>query len=292
GTGPPPPPLRPLHARRQRAGPREGEGDPRRRPHLRPRGRRLPGCQARGPRPGVRSRLGRRLRPPGGRHPRQRPRHRVGSRRPGRRRHLRRGSRAGPQDRRPCRHRRDRAPPRRCRRPGRRPHLGDARDPGRHLRRPGDRSGVRPAGRPRDGHERHRQGAPRRARAGSPAHALRAPAVPAGGPPRRQGDPRRRLQRHQGRGGLRGGVRPGSPARLRRQDPDPPHTGGAVQPRVRPEPDGGRAGEGDHRGVPGGAGCRQGRGERERPDDREPPRRERPQGAGARRGDRCPPAGL
>ena len=58
--------------------------------------------------------------------------------------------------------------------------------------------------------------------------------VPAGRPRSGQGDRRRGLQRRARSGGLRGGVPPGTAARLRRKDPHPPQPGGAVQPASSP----------------------------------------------------------
>ena len=59
--------------------------------------------------------------------------------------------------------------------------------------------------------------------------------LPARRPGRRQGDPRRRLQRHQGRGRLPRRVRAGPRPRLRRQDAHPPEPGRAVQRHLRPD---------------------------------------------------------
>ena len=61
-------------------------------------------------------------------------------------------------------------------------------------------------------------------------------------PRRRQGDPRRRLQRHQGRRRVPGRVPPGPPARLRRQDAHPPQPGRAVQRRLGADRRRGRGG--------------------------------------------------
>src|ERR687894_824294 len=67
------------------------------------------------------------------------------------------------------------------------------------------------------------------------AAADRARPVAARRPGHGQGDPRRRLQRHQERRGLRGRVRAGPPDGLRRQDAHPPQPARAVQPGVRPD---------------------------------------------------------
>ena len=234
---PPPPPLRAVHARRQRAGAREGQDHPRRRAHPRPRGRGRPRRQGRGPRPRVRRRRVGRVRPPGDHHPGQRPRHRRGT-----------PTTCGPSPR-----------------PGRPrvvvPKINSAADVAADRDRP-----SRPAGAP--DHTRiwamletpiamlARRGDRRRPASAWPCwcmgtndlakelHAEHVPgrqpllhgpvAVPAGRPHGRQGDPRRRLQRHQGRRRLPGRVRAGPPAGLRRQDADPPQPGRAVQRRVRP----------------------------------------------------------
>ena len=58
--------------------------------------------------------------------------------------------------------------------------------------------------------------------------------LPAGGAGGRQGDPRRRLQRHQGRGRVPRRVRAGPRPRLRRQDADPPQPGRPLQRHLRP----------------------------------------------------------
>ena len=92
------------------------------------------------------------------------------------------------------------------------------------------------ADRLRDGHQRPGQGAARRAGPGPPAPAVRPVGLPAGRAPRRQGHPRRGLQRHHRRGRLRGRVRAGPPAGLRRQDPHPSGPARGLQPGVRPEP--------------------------------------------------------
>ena len=77
-TDPATPPLRAVHARRQRAGPREGQDHPRRRPHPRPRGRGGPRRQGRGPRRGCApAAASGDVRPQGGHHPGQRDRHPV-----------------------------------------------------------------------------------------------------------------------------------------------------------------------------------------------------------------------
>ena len=82
----PAPPLGALHAGGQRPGAREGQDDPVRRDHLRPRGRRRPRRQADRPRAGRRRRDVGRVRPPRADDPLQRPVHAVGRRRPRRRR--------------------------------------------------------------------------------------------------------------------------------------------------------------------------------------------------------------
>ena len=197
----PPPPLGPLHARRQRAGPREGQGPRRRRPDPRPRGRRGPRRQGRGPRPG--------------RAPPPRPATTAARRSPsgstastprGTPTTSRAAAEAGPAavvvpkvnsvaD--VARHRegasRPAAPPTT---PGSGP-WSRRRSPCSHAEEIAARQRApRRAG---DGHQRPRQGAARRARPRPPAAAHRPRPVPARRPRRRQGHPRRRLQRHQGR---------------------------------------------------------------------------------------------
>ncbi len=94
-------------------------------------------------------------------------------------------------------------------------------------------SAVTAAGRPGHRHQRPGQGARRPARARPRTAADRAVARPAGGAAVGGRDPRRCLQRRQGPRGVRGRVPPGTRPGLRRQDPDPPRPGRAVQRGVR-----------------------------------------------------------
>ena len=217
------PPLGPLHARRQRAGAREGQGPPRRRPDPRPRGRRRPRRQGRGPRPGLRRRAVRRVRQPGGHHPGQRPRHRSGT----------------PTTWRPSP---PPAPtPSWCPRSTRSTTCGPSRRRSRQRGAPdhtkiwamvetpvamlhaeeiagcSERLAVLVMGTNDLAKELRAAARPR-----PPAAAHRPRPVPAGRPRHRQGHPRRRLQRHQGRRGVPGRVPPGPRDGLRRQDADPP----------------------------------------------------------------------
>ncbi len=140
------------------------------------------------------------------------------------------------------------------RRPRRHRHLGHVGDTGGRPPRRGDHHLVRASHRLRDGHQRPGQGAARRAGPGPPAAAGRPVDVPAGRPPRRQGHPGRGLQRHQRRGRIRGRVRTGPPARLRRQDAHPPRPARGLQPGVRAQPRGADPGSSHHRGLRTGRG--------------------------------------
>ena len=88
--------------------------------------------------------------------------------------------------------------------------------------------------------------------------------------------------------GFRAECVQGSPVRLRRQDPDPPLPGRAVQRRLRPERGRDRVVARDHRRLRGGRGRGSGRRHRQRPHDREPPRRQRPARPGRGRRHRRP----
>ena len=148
------------------------------------------------------------VRPQGGHHPGQRPRHAVA-----RRRHRRR--RRGRARRRSSCRRSTRPTTSHARRAGcskrrrSRPHhdLGHGRDAGRHARRRRDRrvppsaSRVLVMGTNDLAKELHAEHVP-----GRQPLLTGLGAVPARGPRRRQGDPRRRLQRHQGRRRVRGRV--------------------------------------------------------------------------------------
>ena len=239
-------PLRPLHARRQRAGPREGQEAPRRRADPRPRGRRRARRQGRGPRPRVRGRHARAsYGTPRGHDPGQRPRHPVARRRPrGRRR------RPGPtrvvvpkinsRRRRPRRSRRRSRP---AGAPDRTAHLGDDRDAGRDARTPSEiaaareRLAVLVMGTNDLAKELHAEHVP-----GPPAAAhglgLRLLAARAAGKVILDGV----YNDIKDADGFAAECRPGPRARLRRQDADPPEPARAVQPRLRPERGGGRAG--------------------------------------------------
>ena len=205
-------------------------------PDPRPRGRRRPRRQAGGPRGGVRR--GRRPATYGRREVTIRvngARHRVARRRP------RRGRQAGPGRDRGAQGQQRRRGPRARRRAWRRPVLLGTPPSGRWSRRGrdaplrADRRRDPRLHRARDGHQRPRQGAVRRARARSAAAADRAGAGAAGRPGHGQGDPRRRLQRREGRRRLPGRVPPGPGDGLRRQDPDPPRSGRRRQRGVRAE---------------------------------------------------------
>ncbi len=124
--------------------------------------------------------------------------------------------------------------------PWRRPARRTTRSCGRWSRRPvaildraRDRARLAAPRCLRARHQRPRQGAVRRARAGpgadpaEPAH--RAPRRPR----RRHRGHRRRLQRRQGHRGLPRRVRAGPPDGLRRQDPHPPRPGRGRQRRLR-----------------------------------------------------------
>ena len=151
------------------------------------------------------------------------------------RRRRRPGRGRGPQGRLGRRRARRREGARGRRRPRPHRHLGAcSRRRSRDAARRGDLRGLRAADRAGHGHQRPRQGAARRARARAAAAAHRPRPGAARRPGHRQGDPRRRLQRHQRRRGVRGRVPAGPPAGVRRQDADPPQPARAVQPGVRP----------------------------------------------------------
>ena len=181
----------------------------------------------------ARPRVGR-VRHPRGHHPRQRCRHRVARRRPGGR------VRGRARPRSSCR--RSTAPTRSASSRRWRPTARRATPVWAMVETPGrDAARARRSPRARErltvlvmgtndlANELHAEHVPGRA----PLLTGLALALLAAG--RREGDPRRRLQRRQGRRRVPGRVPAGSRDGLRRQDPDPPRPGRACQRGVRPE---------------------------------------------------------
>ena len=153
--------------------------------------------------------------------------------------------------------------------------LGDARDAGGDRARCRDRNGLGAPDGADHGHQRPGQGAARGAGTGSASAAVGSGALRERGPVRRQGDPRRCLQRRAQPRRVRRRGRPGRGAGLRRQDPGASHPGRTGQRRVRSRRGRDRALATRHRRVRGRRRRGQGRGHRGRQDDREPPRRQR-----------------